>query len=196
MDARRLRRAVGDSRWRTLGRWRWAARAEADGKQAPVRSVLVGLHLFRRSRSGLPRLHARFGSGHAAEPLPARPARACCAPRAPEFVGSVALLRSTLCDQAAARCARGTLAPQLAEQCDAPTTSVQAERARTAGVSAACTESKRHRSLARQISTRQRDRAEQHDAAHKLRCARSAARLRAGRAEDSSAACPEIRRAS
>src|SRR6478609_10187902 len=60
MDARRLRRAVGDSRWRTplrmsrsasLGRWRLAARAEAEGKHAPVhpfgcheacRSVLVG----------------------------------------------------------------------------------------------------------------------------------------------------------
>src|SRR6478609_8440500 len=51
IDARRLRRAVGDSRWRTplrvsrsasLGRWRLAARAEAEGKHAPVRSVLVG----------------------------------------------------------------------------------------------------------------------------------------------------------
>src|SRR6187455_3039106 len=38
--------------------------------------------------------HALRGSGHAAELSAARPARACGAPRAPEFVGSVALLRS------------------------------------------------------------------------------------------------------
>ena len=42
VDARRLRRAVGDSRLRTLGRWRWADRAKARGKQAPVRSAVVG----------------------------------------------------------------------------------------------------------------------------------------------------------
>ena len=43
------------------------------------------------------------------------------------------------------------------------------------------TEPKRHRSLARQITTRYRGRAEQHDAAHKLWCARSAARSRRAR---------------
>ena len=34
--------------------------------------ALVGLHLIRSSRSGLPRLVARFSSGHATEPLGAR----------------------------------------------------------------------------------------------------------------------------
>ena len=65
----------GDSRLRTLGRWRWAARADAEGQHAPARSVLVGLHLIRRSRSGLPRLPGRFSSGQSAVLLPARPAR-------------------------------------------------------------------------------------------------------------------------
>src|SRR6185369_5465400 len=41
-DARRLRRAAFDSRLARLGRGRWADRAKARGKQAPVRSALVG----------------------------------------------------------------------------------------------------------------------------------------------------------
>jgi len=83
---------VGASCWRSKGRaapaargerlsfahartGRWAARAEARGKHAPVRSAFVGLHLIRWSWSVPPRLFARFGSEHATELPSARPAR-------------------------------------------------------------------------------------------------------------------------
>ncbi len=99
----RVRSRDGDSRvrWREEGRAAPSARGGrlsfahartlalgrprcARGKHAPVRSVLVGLHLIRGSRSVLPRLFARFGSGHAAELHGARwGASACGASRAP-----------------------------------------------------------------------------------------------------------------
>src|SRR6188768_573922 len=88
-DARRLRRAAGDSRWRTLGRWRWAARAFARGKHAPVRSVLVGLASFADRDLILPKSASSTyfrACGCTAFRAPGASVRASLAP---EFVGSV-----------------------------------------------------------------------------------------------------------
>src|SRR6478735_859367 len=76
-DARRLRRAVGDFRWRTLGRWRLAARAEAVGKHAPVRSVLVGPASFADRDLVFQDFSLVLVPGMRLLTLPARPARAC-----------------------------------------------------------------------------------------------------------------------
>ena len=114
-DARRLRRAAGDSRWRTLGRGRWATRAEAHGQHTPVRSDLVGLASFAECDLVFQDFSLVLVPGMRLYPFPRARREACVASLAPD------LRAASYSRMPTPRCVRGVIRR-------GPQTSVRAKR--------------------------------------------------------------------